>query len=157
MGEPPAIKVARSVLDRQHRFVSEPGDVSTMALMQAWDFLIGAPEDVTRALSVSRMAHIIVGAATAVMSIYEICEGRLPKDAQDIGQRAIGVFEIVEGNEVYVARWCRDIESKDVEWGWSVSKKPAEEGQTRATLVRAATLDAVCEKLRDLPETNVNQ
>ena len=120
-----------------------------MALTQAWDFLIGAPEVVTKSLSVKLMARCVVQAATAVHSVYEIFGGKLDLSPQDIGQRAIGTFEVMVGDKAKYLKWCHVDQStgvfgRDIEWGWSASAKTEDPSVTEA---RASSLEALTEKL----------
>lgn len=147
MVESPAIKVAKSVIDRQDRFLSSPETISTMALMQAWDFLIGAPEAVARELSVSDMSRMVVAAATAITSVLEICEGVLPQSAQNIGQRALGKFTVTVHDTTFTLQWECNVGG----WGWSATA-----GNSSESVARCETLEALCEKLRAMPETNVS-
>lgn len=156
-----AVQVAKAVLDRQERYLKFPEDVSAMALLQAWDHLVDTPVDIAKALSVKEMSQMVVAAATAFLSMYEICEGEVLKEAKVIGQRAVGRFEVTIKGTTFVLQWVRG--GPDSTWRWSAGKRrkvtkkktgtfSVAETNPNKEIVWGETLEAVCKNLQTLEE-----
>lgn len=139
-----AIQISRAVLERQERYSQESSEVGAFALTQAWKYLVDTPLRISTSLSVKMMSCLVVVAAEAIHSIYQIAGGKLPFAATDIGQRAIGHFSIPSkyGGEFHI-RWG-EVDDKFV---W-VAHKDGE---------RVAEASTLTELVKELPDESSNR